>query len=92
MISNKYIHQFKAGDVVSAHGAKFRVSEDARESNGHRPQSSHLVTAPGPCDVAVAKSVCIGGIETPGYIRIGGEWTFQGSYGVGQYKTESPTE
>jgi len=59
----KTIHQFKKGDIVHFHGARFEILEDARESQGHRPQAGHPQTARGPCDCAVAKSICIDGLE-----------------------------
>ena len=52
MTTNKFIHQFKAGDIVNAHGAKFRILDDARESAGHRPMAGHLKQAHGPSDCA----------------------------------------
>jgi hypothetical protein len=75
----KRIHDLKAGDVVAAHGGKFRVTEGARESQGHRPQAAHLITAHGPCDCAVAKAVCIEG-RIQGYFAPGSTWTFQGNF------------
>ena len=85
MSSQKFIHEFKRGDIVHWYGADFEVTEDARESNCHRPQASHLTTAHGPSDVAVAPSVCIGGAETRGYIMHGRPWTFQGNFLAGPY-------
>ena len=78
----KLIKDFKAGDVVSAHGGKFRIEEDAHESGGHRPMAAHLVTAHGPSDCAVARAVCIEG-EVPGYFWPGSAWTFQGNLRAG---------
>jgi hypothetical protein len=75
----KRIHDLKVGDVVTAHGGKFRVTENARESQGHRPQAAHLTTAHGPCDCAVAKAVCIEG-RIQGYFAPGSTWTFQGNF------------
>lgn len=91
-MNRKLIHQLKKGDVIQAHGAVFEITEDAYESNGHRPQVGHLVTAHGPSDCAVARSVCIGGKETTGYIRIGKEWVFQGNQWAGQYEVLNSTK
>lgn len=82
----KTIQQFKAGDVVKAHGAMFRILDDAHESNGHRPMAAHLKTAYGPSDCAVAIGVCVGGQETSGYIAHGKNWTFQGSQYAGRFE------
>ena len=89
MSSQKFIHEFKRGDIVHWYGADFEVTEDARESQSHRPQAAHLVTAQGPCDVAVAPSVCIGGSETQGYIMHGRPWTFQGNHLAGTYLVDT---
>ena len=35
MTTRKFISQFKAGDIVCAHGGKFRIDSDARDSIGH---------------------------------------------------------
>jgi len=75
----KSIHDLKAGDVVLAHGGKFRVSKNAHESQGHRPQAAHLVAAQGPCDTAVAEAVCIQG-RVQGYFAPGSTWIFQGNF------------
>jgi len=75
----KRIHDLAAGDVVLAHGGKFLVFENARESQGHRPQAAPLVTAQGPCDCAVAQALCLEG-EVPGYFSPGSTWTFQGNF------------
>ena len=45
--NRKFIQQLKKGDVIQAHGAVFEITDDAYESNGHRPQVGHLVTAHG---------------------------------------------
>lgn len=71
--------QLKAGDVVHYYGGTFRVTEDARESQGHRPQVAHLTTGHGPSDCGVAKAVCLTG-EVPGYFKPGSDWTFQGNH------------
>jgi hypothetical protein len=89
MTNTKRIHQFKAGDIVHAHGATFRILEDARESQGHRPMSAHLVTAPGPCAVAYTKGEWIGGQVIPGYFGPGHEpWSFQGNFLAGLYQVD----
>ncbi len=75
------IADLKAGDVVCAHGGLFRVTSDAKESNSHRPQAAHLVTAHGPSKCAIAPAVCIDG-EIRGYFAPGRPWTFQGSTAV----------
>jgi len=80
---HKFIHDLKTGDIVSAYGGTFKLVEDARESNAHRPQSAHLKTAPGPSDCAVAKAICLTGC-TPGYFHPGSEWTFQGNRKAGR--------
>lgn len=80
----KYIHEFKVGDLVKAHGGVFRITKNARYSTWHTPKSGHLQTADGPSDCAVAESVCVQG-EFPGYFKPGTEWTFQGNFLAGQY-------
>ena len=86
----KYIHEFKTGDLVSAHGGIFRVSHDAMESQAHRPTywagSAGLghVTLPGPCSCAYAEAVCIEG-EIQGYFKPGSSWDFQGNFLAGKY-------
>lgn len=89
MSSQKLIHEFKQGDIVHCYGARFECIEDAHESNGHRPQAAHLVTAPGPSDCAVCHAVCIDGQETRGYIEHGRAWTFQGNHLAGTYLVET---
>jgi hypothetical protein len=84
----KYICEFKAGDIVKEHGGTFRIIEDARSSTAHRPMAAHLVTAHGPSDCAIAKAVCIEG-EVKGYFRPGSEWTFQGNLLAGRYTVVS---
>jgi hypothetical protein len=78
------IAQLKAGDIVREHGGRFLVTENARESQGHRPKFwdgfVHR-TLQGPCVAAVAKSICIEG-EVKGYFSPGREWTMQGAYWV----------
>lgn len=83
----KYIKDFVTGDIVSAHGGKFRVISNAVESCGHRPRSGHLVQAPGPSCCAVAEAVCIAGC-VPGYFKVGTPWTFQGNLLAGMYEVE----
>lgn len=81
----KYISEFKAGDIVKEHGGTFRILEDARSSNHHRPMAAHLVTAHGPSDCAIAKAECIDG-QVQGYFWPGSEWTFQGNQLAGRYE------
>lgn len=40
MSSNKFIHEFKRGDIVHFAGARFETIEDAHESFGHAPCGS----------------------------------------------------
>ena len=83
----KTIHQFRAGDIVCYLGAKFRVLEDAKESQAHRPQRDHLMTAHGPSDCAWAPSEWIEGTIEPGYFGPNDlDWTFQGNHRAGLYK------
>ena len=89
MKTMKYIHQFKAGDIVSDHGALFRVLNDAKESQGHRPQAAHLVTAYGPCDTAWADAEWVSGQIIPGYFGPGKTWRFQGNFLAGKYQVET---
>ena len=87
--TSKFIHNFKKGDIVHFHGARFECIEDAHESSGHRPMAGHLKQAHGPSECAVCRSVCIDGQETPGYIEHGREWTFQGNFLAGTYLVEA---
>lgn len=87
--TSKFIHNFKKGDIVHCHGARFECIEDAHESSGHRPMAGHLNQAHGPSECAVCRSVCIDGQETPGYIEHGREWTFQGNFLAGTYLVET---
>jgi hypothetical protein len=73
-------HHLKAGDLVAFHGAVFEIIENARESNSHRPQAAHIVTAHGPCDVAKAIGRWVRGGSIPGYFGPGTNWTFQGNH------------
>ena len=85
-MTQKYISQLKAGDVVHAHGGKFRVIEDAKPSIAHHTidrtngQYKQLPEAP---DCAYAKAVCIEG-EFKGYFSVGSDWTFQGNFLAGK--------
>ena len=81
----KFIKDLKAGDVVDAHGGRFFVIKDARESQGYRPQAGHLMTAHGPSECAVARSICMDG-EVSGYFWPGSTWTFQGNLKAGMVK------
>lgn len=84
----KYIAQFKAGDLVQAHGGIFQVIADARESQAHRPEywksGSGHIELPGACPVAYAPAVCIEG-NIPGYFKPGSAWDFQGNFLAGKY-------
>lgn len=75
----KLIHDLKVGDIVLAHGGKFRVVQNARESQGHRPQAARLTVAHGPSDCAVAKAICSEG-KIQGYFSPGSTWYFQGNF------------
>lgn len=79
----KRIADLKAGDIVSAHGGKFLVTENARESSSHRPLMAYLTQAHGPSDCAAARSVCIEG-ECGGYFYPGKAWSFQGNHLAGK--------
>lgn len=87
--TSKFIHNFKKGDIVHFHAARFECLEDAHESSGHRPMAGHLKQAHGPSECAVCRAVCIDGQETPGYIEHGREWTFQGNFLAGTYQVET---
>lgn len=78
-MNTKRIHELKAGDIVQAHGGRFRVIADAFECVYAGPQSDRLKRADGPSAVAGAKAVCIEGI-VPGYFHPGSEWYFQGNF------------
>jgi hypothetical protein len=86
--SQKFIHQFKAGDLVHAHGAIFRILENARESIGHRPQADHMVIADGPSDTAKADAEWVSGNIIPGYFGPDTRWAFQGNFLAGRYIVE----
>lgn len=85
----KYIHQFKKGDIVHFYGARFEILEDAHDSGAHRPMAGSIKVAHGPSECAIARSICIDGQETRGYIEHGKEWTFQGNFKAGTYEVES---
>lgn len=85
MTTQKYIHEFKKGDIVCWYGARFELLEDAHESFWHAPQDRKTGYRIGPSACAVAKSVCIDGEETKGYIEHGRQWTFQGNFLAGTY-------
>ena len=87
-MEQKFIHQFKKGDIVHFHGARFEILEDARHSLGHLPRATHIEVAHGPSECAVASSVCIDGSETRGYIEHGRPWVFQGNFRAGRYSVE----
>jgi hypothetical protein len=84
----KYIHEFKEGDLVQAHGGVFKITHDAMESQAHRPDywtsNKGRTTLPGPCDCAYAAAICIEG-EVKGYFKPGSSWDFQGNFKGGKY-------
>jgi hypothetical protein len=73
-------HHLKAGDLVTFHGAVFKIIENAQESNSHRPQAAHLVTAHGPSACAWAVGRWVRGNSVPGYFGPGIDWNFQGNH------------
>jgi hypothetical protein len=81
----KYIHEFKAGDLVQAHGGLFKITTSAYASQSHLPRIEHLKTGHGPSDCAIAQAVCIEG-ECGGYFSPGTDWTFQGNFLAGKYQ------
>lgn len=86
----KTVHQLKAGDIVHAHGCKFKVTTDAVPSLSHgtRAWSANGFTYfPEAPDCAVAESVCIEG-AVQGYIAVGKPWTFQGNFKASSYTVE----
>lgn len=84
----KYIKDLKKGDVVLWHGARFRILDDAKESQGHRPQRDHNMTAHGPSDVAWAIGEWIEGETVKGYFGPLDPWNFQGNLRAGRYRVE----
>jgi hypothetical protein len=84
-MTTKHIHQFKTGDIVSAHGAKFMIIDDARESQAHRPRYPAL----GPSDCAIAVGKWVGGVIVPGYFGPGEDWKFQGNLNAGKYSVNA---
>jgi len=56
------------------------------ESQSHRPQAGHLVTAYGPCDTARAIGQWVSGQIVPNYFGPKDNWTFQGNFNAGQYE------
>jgi hypothetical protein len=83
----KYIKDLKAGDIVCYLGARFRILHDAKESQAHRPQSSHLTTAHGPSDCAWALGEWIEGETIAGYFGPSeSPWNFQGNNRAGRYR------
>ena len=87
MKQRKFIKDFKAGDIVHAHGGRFIVTSDARESQSHRPQAGHLKTAHGPSDCAYAPAKCIEG-KFGHYFYPGSVWAFQGNLYAGLHTVE----
>lgn len=86
--TRKHISEFKAGDIVHAHGGKFRIDEDAHDSTSHGPADPATGWPVGPSGVAVAHATCIEG-QTKGYFWPGADWTFQGNRHAGQYTVET---
>lgn len=86
-MTQKYISELKAGDLVMAHGGLFKVLHDARESQSHRPNhwtsETGRIDLAGPCPVAYAEAVCLDG-EIKGYFKQGTKWDFQGNFLVGK--------
>ena len=83
----KYIKDLKAGDIVCYLGARFRILHDAKESQAHRPQSSHLTTAHGPSECAWALGEWIEGETITGYFGPSeSPWNFQGNNRAGRYR------
>jgi hypothetical protein len=93
-MQKKYIHEFKAGDLVKAHGGIFRITKDAYPSRSHHTldqtggQFRYLPEAP---SCACAPSVCVKG-EFAGYFSVGTEWGFQGNFKAGKYTLADESE
>lgn len=87
-VEQKHSHHFKAGYIVHFYGARFQIVADARESNGHRSQAAHLITADGPSDCATAIGKWVSGEIVPGYFGPNKDWNFQGNFSAGTYKVE----
>ena len=86
----KNVHELKKGDVVIAHGCKFQILYDAKESQAHREKSwsaKGFDIHQGPCDCAYTEGVCLEG-EIRGYISVGNNWTFQNNFKAGKYTVE----
>lgn len=87
-MTKKYIAQFKAGDLVRAHGGVFKITEDARPSLTHGTREwisgKGFVYYPEAPDCAFALAVCVEG-NFPGYFEPGSSWNFQGNFLAGQY-------
>ena len=85
----KRIHQFKAGDIVHFHGARFLIQENGHEAQGPRPQAGLLETAAGPIEVSRAEGEWISGEIVPGYFGPNTPWVFQGNFNCGIYRVEN---
>jgi hypothetical protein len=73
-----HIADLRVGDLVHAHGALFRVTQQPFDSIGHAPEDPATGWPMGPSGVAVARAICLEG-TTPGYFWPGSDWTFQGN-------------
>ena len=85
-MTQKYIHQLKAGDIVQAHGGTFKILYDAKPSLSHhtRVHSSHgFMQLPEAPDCAYTEGVCLTGY-VQGYFKEGTNWTFQGNFKAGK--------
>lgn len=78
MTKKTRICDLKIGDIVLAHGGKFQIVANPRDSIIHGPTDPATGWAVGPAGVAVADAVCIDG-STPGYFWPGSDWKFQGA-------------
>jgi hypothetical protein len=86
--TQKFISEFKAGDIVHAHGGKFRIDVDARDSIGHGPTDPATGWPIGPSGCAIAEATCIEG-QSGGYFWPGAGWAFQGNRHAGLYTVET---
>jgi hypothetical protein len=84
----KRIHQFKAGDIVHFHGARFLIQENAHEAQGTARKLDTLKPQPA-IEVARAEGEWISGEIVPGYFGPNTPWTFQGNFNCGLYRVEN---
>jgi hypothetical protein len=84
-MTQKRIHEFKAGDIVRFHGARFRILADARPAYVSRIYDGCTI---GASSVAIADGRWIDGHIEPGYFAPDLDWTFQGNFNAGRYTTE----